>query len=250
MKFQRRPRTKSAFTLMELLVVIAIIAILAALLLSALSKGKGVAQRISCISNLHQFGIGLHNFLDSNRGYPIVIDNNGHEGLWYEQLARSGVGPLQTSESFWTNGVWNCPTVRWSKQVWTNTTPPFSYAYNAGGLTVVTSNSKNVGNFGLGGHPVPHSIKMSATSESEVVNPSEMMAVGDDFFGGSIFARASVTNLEKFSNAQARHQGKANVVFCDGHVESPTLKFLFEDTSDAALSRWNRDHLPHREKLP
>ena len=46
-----------------------------------------------------------------------------------------------------------------------------------------------------------------------------------------------------------RHQGKANVVFCDGHVESPTLKFLFEDTSDDALSRWNRDHLPHREKL-
>jgi prepilin-type processing-associated H-X9-DG protein len=45
------------------------------------------------------------------------------------------------------------------------------------------------------------------------------------------------------------HQGKANVVFCDGHVESPMLPFLFADTSDAALSRWNRDHLPHREKL-
>jgi prepilin-type processing-associated H-X9-DG protein len=43
--------------------------------------------------------------------------------------------------------------------------------------------------------------------------------------------------------------GKANVVFCDGHVESPTLPFLFADTSDAALSRWNRDHQPHREKL-
>ncbi len=51
------------------------------------------------------------------------------------------------------------------------------------------------------------------------------------------------------SNATSRHQGKANVVFCDGHVESPTLQFLFEDTSAAALVRWNRDHLPHREKL-
>ncbi len=47
----------------------------------------------------------------------------------------------------------------------------------------------------------------------------------------------------------ARHHGKASVVFCDGHVETPTLKFLFEDTSDAALVRWNRDHLPHRERL-
>jgi prepilin-type processing-associated H-X9-DG protein len=43
--------------------------------------------------------------------------------------------------------------------------------------------------------------------------------------------------------------GKANVVFCDGHVESPPLQFLFADTSDAALSRWNRDHQPHRERL-
>jgi prepilin-type processing-associated H-X9-DG protein len=43
--------------------------------------------------------------------------------------------------------------------------------------------------------------------------------------------------------------GKANVVFCDGHVESPTLAFLFTDTSDAALSRWNRDHQSHRELL-
>jgi hypothetical protein len=32
-------------------------------------------------------------------------------------------------------------------------------------------------------------------------------------------------------------------------VESPTLPFLFTDTSDAALSRWNRDHHPHRERL-
>jgi prepilin-type processing-associated H-X9-DG protein len=50
--------------------------------------------------------------------------------------------------------------------------------------------------------------------------------------------------LELFPNAS-----KANVVFCDSHVESPTLQFLFADTSDAALARWNRDHLPHREKL-
>jgi hypothetical protein len=30
---------------------------------------------------------------------------------------------------------------------------------------------------------------------------------------------------------------------------SPALKFHFEDASDEALSRWNRDHRPHREKL-
>ena len=28
-----------------------------------------------------------------------------------------------------------------------------------------------------------------------------------------------------------------------------TLRFVFQDTSDAALVRWNRDHLQHRDRL-
>ena len=73
------------------------------------------------------------------------------------------------------------------------------------------------------------------------------MAIGESFDGRVTFDR-TLLNKDKYGNLN-RHQGKANVVFCDGHVESPTLKFLFEDTSDASLVRWNRDHLSHREKL-
>jgi prepilin-type processing-associated H-X9-DG protein len=84
-----------------------------------------------------------------------------------------------------------------------------------------------------------------------------MIAIGDGFMGGKDIFGDGVGNLMRTygisfggaARAYAPHQGKANVVFCDGHVESPTLKFLFEDTSDAALIRWNRDHLPHRERL-
>ena len=75
-----------------------------------------------------------------------------------------------------------------------------------------------------------------------------MMAIGDSFLG-AFFIRYNLNFINKSGVATARHQGKANVVFCDGHVESPTLPFLFADTSDDALSRWNRDHQPHREKL-
>ena len=106
---------------------------------------------------------------------------------------------------------------------------------------------KNPVMLGLGGDLTDYSNTIYPVSESEVLNPSEMMAIGEVFNSSPKFGRdVKVLNT---TNASSRHQDRANVVFCDGHVESPMLKFLFADTSDEALARWNRDHLPHREKL-
>ena len=65
------------FTLIELLVVIGIIGILTSMLLPAVSRAKGSAQRIACLNHERQLSLALRMYADDNNGFiPPRIQTN------------------------------------------------------------------------------------------------------------------------------------------------------------------------------
>jgi prepilin-type processing-associated H-X9-DG protein/prepilin-type N-terminal cleavage/methylation domain-containing protein len=244
-----------AFTLMELLVVITVISILAALLLPVISQSKRRAQLFHCVSNLHQLGLGLQSFVAANHAYPSCRAGMASEipGSWMNQLQQGGFDTQQGAFDIsrpkpflLTEGVWRCPTARWDQRV-AGGGIPTSYGYNAFGILKL-QNPTNA--LGLHGKFISSSQLFAPVPESEVSSPGEMMAIGDSFEGGNYIMREpDLAYLERCGFASSRHNGRANILFCDGHVGSPTLKFVFTDSIDAALVRWNRDHQPHRDRL-
>ena len=63
-------KSRSAFTLIEMVVVISVIALLAMLILPAVQSAREAARRLACANNLKQICIATHSYIDVHNAVP------------------------------------------------------------------------------------------------------------------------------------------------------------------------------------
>ena len=237
-------KKQSAFTLIELLVVIAIIAILAAMLLPALSAAKKKAQKISCVNNLKQVGLGFRIWSgDNNDRYPMAVTwaNGGasdfvtSSGTASTKLTPNMVFMVMSNELS-TPKVCYCPSDTYHQTVPTNfnlsfsggnANPPTqpqttvsgnaSYFVNGNGSDVdpqmILSGDMNIGSSGAGAS-TPASYIFGGTAGASG-NASAQLLSSQAWAGGNYWSWTSDF-----------HTKSGNILLGDGSVQSVTISGL------------------------
>ena len=208
-------RTKRrAFTLVEVLAVVAIISVLAVLMADIAQKIRASGQRAMCANSLRQLGAATALYLaDNGQRYFSYSQSRPDGKLWYFGLEPHGGGAegdraLDVTQGplypyVFRSGVEVCPSFPYASALWK---PKFKGA-----------------SWGYG-----YNIYLSDKLAMMVRSPSTTIVFGDCAQVNNFQAPASAKHPmieefymieDKFKTIHFRHGGIANFLFADGHIE-------------------------------
>jgi len=218
--------TAKGFTLVELLVVVCIILLLAVLLFPSLKDMRQRAQGAACASNLRQIGIltGIY-AADHDDRFPPAWTG---AGMWLETLIAETqyAGSLAQARAAMSvgNPMSRCP-------VRLRTDAEYSTAFDANNAMYATSDRWWY-NYGINyswlspivnGLPAP--IRRTAVGK-----PSQCIYVADGDSENGL-APWLINSLWSGAYPSARHNGRSNVLWVDGHVTAESLSWLTDPTN-------------------
>lgn len=241
------PALSPAFTLVELLVVVAIILILSALSFPVINTVRNSANNAKCVGNLKMIGGGLLCYAAEHEGslMPAMIvpspDLTDLNYQWYQALDDGGYMGAAPHMGHPTNHpAWQeCPS-----KVFPPTAPPsrhnVGYGWNwwAGTYSSVGGMPVGDGGFGYSLNP-PYDQGWGCNSKlANVTKPSRTIIVGDSldlanatqvWMNSHLYPPptpgASSSGYASSNYRASRHSGHGNYLMVDGHVEAlpPTM---------------------------
>jgi prepilin-type N-terminal cleavage/methylation domain-containing protein/prepilin-type processing-associated H-X9-DG protein len=229
---------RKGFTLIELLVVIAIIAILAAILFPVFAQAKESAKKISCLSNVKQYGLAMNMYAnDADDCYPepYVSPPYYYAAVWPNTYTwQTEIQPyIKNKQVEW------CPSAA---------NPGNDYTNPGKGDSCWTGSLNYATNCRLDG-------KYTNTAKLSILAyPSMTIMLEDNGAQGSEGACRIETDEWGWTNSQTnaliadagsgaqpgplrRHKGGANYAFCDGHAKwlnGSAMGYLANGTSNDA----------------
>jgi prepilin-type processing-associated H-X9-DG protein len=203
----------------ELLICIGVIGLLAALLIPAVSNARAMASQAQCASNLRQWGMAVTMYVADydnkwlpRRGTgtsPTPPNMIGHKDFWFNSLPRyvslhpygnmAAAGEIPQALG---GTIWRCPS---AEGINNSSGYVFTYAMNMALSPTIAS----------------------LPDRYDKVGPTNTMVFMADSPGpfSSVIPYKSTGPTDDF-NPSARHLGRANILFLDGHVASFEAAYL------------------------